>query len=88
MHGHLREPREPPWMQEEFENPWHDPGDGRKGYRRQEGYQNREYNGYNQASQQWQQGRQGMQPRPMKLDFLRFKRGDPTSWIFKVIKYF
>ena len=24
----------------------------------------------------------------MKLDFPRFKGGDPTSWVFKVIQYF
>lgn len=75
-------------MQVEFDNPWHDPGGGRRGYGRQGGFQNREHNGYNQGNQPWQQGRQGMQPRPMKLDFPRFKGGDPTSWIFKVIQYF
>jgi hypothetical protein len=74
-----------------MENPWHDPGGGRRGYGRlrdQAAMHHREQYGQNQAYQPWQQGRQAIAPRPMKLDFPRFKEGDPTSWIYKAIQYF
>ena len=45
----------------------------------------RDHYGQNQGYQPWQQGRQD---RPMKLEFLRFKRGDPTSWIYNAIQFF
>ena len=47
MASHFREPREPPWVQDEFENPWHDPRGDRRGYERQGGVQNREHYGQN-----------------------------------------
>jgi hypothetical protein len=73
------------------ENPWHDPGGGRRGYgrpREQATMHHREQYGQNQAYQPWQQGRQAIAPRPMKLEFPRFKGGDPTSWIYIEIQYF
>uniref|UniRef100_A0A2N9GN34 Reverse transcriptase n=1 Tax=Fagus sylvatica TaxID=28930 RepID=A0A2N9GN34_FAGSY len=47
-----------------------------------------EHYGQNQAYQPWQQGRQAGVPRPMKLEFPRFKGGDPNPWIYKAIQYF
>ena len=87
----FREPMEPPWMQGGGENLWHDPGGGRRGYGRpmeQAAMHHREHYGQNQAYQPWQQGRQAGMPRPMKLEFPRFKGGDPNPWIYKAIQYF
>jgi hypothetical protein len=87
----FREPMEPPWMQGGGENLWHDPGGGKRGYGRpmdQAAMHHREHYGQNQAYQPWQQGRQAGVPRPMKLEFPRFKGGDPTPWIYKAIQYF
>uniref|UniRef100_A0A2N9EEA7 Integrase catalytic domain-containing protein n=1 Tax=Fagus sylvatica TaxID=28930 RepID=A0A2N9EEA7_FAGSY len=35
----------------------------------------------------WNQGR-ARDPRPMKLDFPRFKGGDPTAWVYRALQYF
>uniref|UniRef100_A0A2N9GGR4 Chromo domain-containing protein n=1 Tax=Fagus sylvatica TaxID=28930 RepID=A0A2N9GGR4_FAGSY len=67
------------------------PGGGRRGYGRpmdQAAMHHREHYGQNQAYQPWQQGRQAGVPRTMKLEFPRFKGGDPNPWIYKAIQYF
>uniref|UniRef100_A0A2N9HKA3 RNA-directed DNA polymerase n=1 Tax=Fagus sylvatica TaxID=28930 RepID=A0A2N9HKA3_FAGSY len=72
-------------------NLWHEPRGGRRGYGRpmdQAAMHHREHYGQNQAYQPWQQGRQAGVPRPMKLEFPRFKGGDPNPWIYKAIQYF
>uniref|UniRef100_A0A2N9FF46 Uncharacterized protein n=1 Tax=Fagus sylvatica TaxID=28930 RepID=A0A2N9FF46_FAGSY len=35
----------------------------------------------------WQQ-RRARDPRPMKLDFPRFKGADPIAWVYRALKYF
>jgi hypothetical protein len=78
-------------VQDELEKPWHDPGGGRRGYgglREQARVHYRDHYGQNQGYQPWQQARQAIVPRPMKLEFSRFKRGDPTSWIYNATQFF
>uniref|UniRef100_A0A2N9IYS4 Integrase catalytic domain-containing protein n=1 Tax=Fagus sylvatica TaxID=28930 RepID=A0A2N9IYS4_FAGSY len=36
----------------------------------------------------WQQGRAPMGPRPVKLEFPRFRGGDPTSWVYRALQFF
>jgi hypothetical protein len=86
-----REPRNAPWPQGDVVEPWYDHGGGRGNWGRARNYQgpqDRDPYGKNQNPLQRQQGRQAREPRAMELEFPRFKGGDPTSWMFKAIKYF
>jgi hypothetical protein len=86
-----REPRNAPWPQGDVVEPWYDHGGGRGNWGRARNYQgpqDRDPYGKNQIPLQRQQGRQARELRAMELEFPRFKGGDPTSWMFKAIKYF
>jgi hypothetical protein len=86
-----REPRNAPWPQGDVVEPWYDHGGGKGNWGRARNYQgpqDRDPYGKNQDPLQRQQGRQAREPRAMKLEFPRFKGGDPTSWMFRAIQYF
>uniref|UniRef100_A0A2N9GAS2 Uncharacterized protein n=1 Tax=Fagus sylvatica TaxID=28930 RepID=A0A2N9GAS2_FAGSY len=77
-----REPRNAPWPQGDVVEPWYDHGGGKGNWGRARNYQgpqDRDPYGKNQDPLQRQQGRQAREPRAMKLEFPRFKGGDPTS---------
>jgi hypothetical protein len=86
-----REPRNAPWPQGDVVEPWYDHGGGKGNWGRAKNYQgpqDRDPYGKNQDPLQRQQGRQAREPRAMKLEFPRFKGGDPTSWMFRAIQFF
>jgi hypothetical protein len=86
-----REARNAPWPQGDVVEPWYDHGGGKGNWGRARNYQgpqDRDPYGKNQDPLQRQQGRQAREPRAMKLEFPRFKGGDPTSWMFRAIQFF
>uniref|UniRef100_A0A2N9G2Y4 Ty3 transposon capsid-like protein domain-containing protein n=1 Tax=Fagus sylvatica TaxID=28930 RepID=A0A2N9G2Y4_FAGSY len=59
----------------------------RKGLRQYQGAHYRDPYWQEQDGPPWNQGR-ARDPRPMKLDFPRFKGGNPTAWVYRALQYF
>uniref|UniRef100_A0A2N9I5B5 Chromo domain-containing protein n=1 Tax=Fagus sylvatica TaxID=28930 RepID=A0A2N9I5B5_FAGSY len=69
---------------------WFDPRGGRPARERPRQYQgahHRDPYWQEQDGPPWNQGR-ARDLRPMKLDFPRFKGGDPTVWVYRALQYF
>uniref|UniRef100_A0A2N9HXW7 Chromo domain-containing protein n=1 Tax=Fagus sylvatica TaxID=28930 RepID=A0A2N9HXW7_FAGSY len=90
-HGrHFGEPREDQWDLNDQDEAWFDPRGGRPARERPRQYQgahHRDPYWQEQDGPPWNQGR-ARDPRPMKLDFPRFKGGDPTAWVYRALQYF
>jgi hypothetical protein len=90
-HGmHFGDPREEQWGLNDQDEAWFDPGGGRQAQERPRQYQeahHRDPYWQEQDGPPWNQGR-ARDPRPMKLDFPRFKGGDPTAWVYRALQYF
>jgi hypothetical protein len=90
-HGmHFGDPREEQWGLNDQDEAWFDPGGGRQARERPRQYQgahHRDPYWQEQDGPPWNQGR-ARDPRPMKLDFPRFKGGDPTAWVYRALQYF
>jgi hypothetical protein len=81
-HGmHFGDPREDQWGLNDQDEAWFDPRRGRPAREKPRQYQgahHRDPYWQEQDGPPWNQGR-ARDPRPMKLDFPRFKGGDPTA---------
>uniref|UniRef100_A0A2N9HZP8 Retrotransposon gag domain-containing protein n=1 Tax=Fagus sylvatica TaxID=28930 RepID=A0A2N9HZP8_FAGSY len=90
-HGmHFGDPREDQWGLNDQDEAWFDPRRGRPAQERPRQYQgahHRDPYWQEQDGPPWNQGR-ARDPRPMKLDFPRFKGGDPTAWVYRALQYF
>uniref|UniRef100_A0A2N9HGX7 Reverse transcriptase n=1 Tax=Fagus sylvatica TaxID=28930 RepID=A0A2N9HGX7_FAGSY len=90
-HGlHFGDPREDQWGLNDQDEAWFDPRGGRPARERPRQYQgahHRDPYWQEQDGPPWNQGR-ARDPRPMKLDFPRFKGGDPTAWVYRALQYF
>uniref|UniRef100_A0A2N9GT95 Ty3 transposon capsid-like protein domain-containing protein n=1 Tax=Fagus sylvatica TaxID=28930 RepID=A0A2N9GT95_FAGSY len=90
-HGmHFGDPREDQWGLNDQDEAWFDPRRGRPARERPRQYQgahHRDPYWQEQDGPPWNQGR-ARDPRPMKLDFPRFKGGDPTAWVYRALQYF
>jgi hypothetical protein len=90
-HGmHFGDPKEEQWGLNDQDEAWFDPGGGRQARERPRQYQgahHRDPYWQEQDGPPWNQGR-ARDPRPMKLDFPRFKGGDPTAWVYRALQYF
>uniref|UniRef100_A0A2N9GVS5 Integrase catalytic domain-containing protein n=1 Tax=Fagus sylvatica TaxID=28930 RepID=A0A2N9GVS5_FAGSY len=90
-HGmHFGDPREEQWGLNDQDEAWFDPRGGRQARERPRQYQgahHRDPYWQEQDGPPWNQGR-ARDPRPMKLDFPRFKGGDPTAWVYRALQYF
>jgi hypothetical protein len=79
------------WPVEGHNEQWYEPGGERRAYgreREQVRPPGRVPYWQNQREPPWQQGRAPMGPRPVKLEFPRFKGGDPTSWVYRALQFF
>uniref|UniRef100_A0A2N9J8Y4 Reverse transcriptase n=1 Tax=Fagus sylvatica TaxID=28930 RepID=A0A2N9J8Y4_FAGSY len=79
------------WPIEDHNEPWYEPRGERRAYgreREQVRPQGRVPYGQNHREPPWQQGRAPMGPRPVKLEFPRFRGGDPTSWVYRALQFF
>uniref|UniRef100_A0A2N9I2U7 Uncharacterized protein n=1 Tax=Fagus sylvatica TaxID=28930 RepID=A0A2N9I2U7_FAGSY len=90
-HGmHFGDPREDQWGLNDQDEAWFDPRRGRPARERPRQFQgahHRDPYWQEQDGPPWNQGR-ARDPRPMKLDFPRFKGGDPTAWVYRALQYF
>jgi hypothetical protein len=90
-HGmHFGDPREDQWGLNDQDEAWFDPRKGRPARERPRQFQgahHRDPYWQEQDGPPWNQGR-ARDPRPMKLDFPRFKGGDPTAWVYRALQYF
>uniref|UniRef100_A0A2N9FBV1 Retrotransposon gag domain-containing protein n=1 Tax=Fagus sylvatica TaxID=28930 RepID=A0A2N9FBV1_FAGSY len=90
-HGmHFGDLREEQWGLNDQDEAWFDPRGGRQARERPRQYQgahHRDPYWQEQDGPPWNQGR-ARDPRPMKLDFPRFKGGDPTAWVYRALQYF
>jgi hypothetical protein len=90
-HGmHFGDPREDQWGLNDQDEAWFDPRRGRPARERPRQYQgahHRDPYWQEQDGPPWNQGR-ARDPRPIKLDFPRFKGGDPTAWVYRALQYF
>jgi hypothetical protein len=90
-HGmHFGESREDQWGLNDQDEAWFDPGGGRQARerpRQHQGAHHRDPYWQEQDGPPWNQGR-ARDPRPMKLDFPRFKGGDPAAWVYRAVQYF
>jgi hypothetical protein len=90
-HGiHFGDQREEQWGLNDQDKAWFDPGGGRQAWERPrqwQGVYHRDLYWQEQDGPPWNQGR-AKDPRPMKLDFPRFKGGDPTAWVYRALQYF
>jgi hypothetical protein len=87
---HFGDPREEQWGLNDQDEAWFDPGGGRQARERPRQYQGAHHKDpywQEQDGPPWNQGR-ARDLRPMKLDFPRFKGGDPTAWVYRALKYF
>uniref|UniRef100_A0A2N9EH24 Amine oxidase n=1 Tax=Fagus sylvatica TaxID=28930 RepID=A0A2N9EH24_FAGSY len=89
--GHFDAPYEEPWLgrrQGRQQGSKHRGGRQARGRPRQyQGAHHRDPYWQEQDGPPWNQGR-ARDPRPMKLDFPRFKGGDPTAWVYRALQYF
>uniref|UniRef100_A0A2N9FP25 Uncharacterized protein n=1 Tax=Fagus sylvatica TaxID=28930 RepID=A0A2N9FP25_FAGSY len=87
---HFGDPREDQWGLNDQDEARFDPRRGRPARERPRQYQGAHHRDpcwQEQDGPPWNQGR-ARDPRPMKLDFPRFKGGDPTAWVYRALQYF
>jgi hypothetical protein len=79
------------WPYEDYDGLGYDQGGGRRVYgraREHVGHLQRNLHWQNPREPPWQQGRVPMGPRPVKLEFPRFRGGDPTPWVYRAMQFF
>uniref|UniRef100_A0A2N9I334 Chromo domain-containing protein n=1 Tax=Fagus sylvatica TaxID=28930 RepID=A0A2N9I334_FAGSY len=87
--GHFDAPYEEPWLGRRQGTQQGQQGQrpARERPRKYQGAHHRDPYWQEQDGPPWNQGR-ARDPRPMKLDFPRFKGGDPTAWVYRALQYF
>uniref|UniRef100_A0A2N9IS51 Reverse transcriptase n=1 Tax=Fagus sylvatica TaxID=28930 RepID=A0A2N9IS51_FAGSY len=81
----------PQWPYEDYDGFGYDQGGGRRAYgraREHVGHLQRNLHWQNPREPPWQQGRVPMGPRTVKLEFPRFRGGDPTPWVYRAMQFF
>ncbi len=81
------EPKGAQWGHDEYEDAYDDPGEARGDHERPRQWKGAHYRDpywQEQDGPPWQQGRE-REPRLMKLDFPRFKSGDPIAWVYRAL---
>uniref|UniRef100_A0A2N9FVG6 Ty3 transposon capsid-like protein domain-containing protein n=1 Tax=Fagus sylvatica TaxID=28930 RepID=A0A2N9FVG6_FAGSY len=100
--GHFEAPYEEPWLErrqgrQQGQQAQFEPHAAPPRHGMHFGDQREEQWGWNDQDEAWfdpEGGRQARErprakdPRPMKLDFPRFKGGDPTAWVYMALQYF